>query len=279
MEIVNVEQAQAWDGHEGDLWTEHADRYDRASAPIRTWFNAAGVITATDDVLDIGCGTGRSTRDAARLAPDGSALGLDLSARMLELARARSKADGLDNVRFVQGDAQVHPFEPAAHDLAMSSFGAMFFNDARAAFANIGTALRPGGRLAVLAWRGLADNEWLQTLRDALAAGRDLPVPPAEGPSPFSLSEPARVRTLLEDAGYHDVDLTPIDEPLDLGKDAADAYAFAETMGMFEGLTHDLEGDTLAGATAALRGALERSETPDGVLLGSGAWLITATRP
>ena len=96
--------------------------------------------------------------------------GLDLSTRMLELARQRSADEGLDNVTFVRGDAQVFPFEPAAFDVAMSSFGAMFFNDPVAAFTNIGGAVRPGGTLAMLAWRTLPENDWLMSLRAALAA-------------------------------------------------------------------------------------------------------------
>ena len=137
IEIANPEQAAAWDGHEGDNWTEHADHYDRAG--LRRWarFLDAGLIAERDAVLDIGCGTGRSTRDVARIATQGSALGIDLSARMLQLARQRSVAEGLPNVTFAQGDAQVYPFTDEHFDVAISSFGAMFFNDPVTAFSNI----------------------------------------------------------------------------------------------------------------------------------------------
>ena len=97
-------------------------------------------------------------------------------------ARAVAAAEGLPNVRFEQADAQVHPFDRRACDLVMSSFGAMFFADAIAAFTNIGGAMHPGGRLGLLVWRDLAENEWLTAIRGALAAGRDLPTPPVGAP-------------------------------------------------------------------------------------------------
>jgi ubiquinone/menaquinone biosynthesis C-methylase UbiE len=184
--IVNTEQAAAWDGHEGDVWSEHADRYEAVVGGIWKVFLDEQPIIDGDHVLDIGCGTGKSTRDAARLTPAGRAVGMDLSARMLKCARHRSAAEGLTSIEFHQADAQVHPFATGAFDLAISSFGAMFFNDPVAAFANIGTGLRPGGRIALLAWRELARNPWLTLLREALALGRDLPEPPTGVPGPLT---------------------------------------------------------------------------------------------
>ena len=278
MEIANVEQAAAWDGHEGEVWTEHADRYDRAS--WRHWqrFLDAGLVKGDDDVLDIGCGTGKATRDVARLAAGGSALGVDLSAVMLGRARQQSEAAGLTNIVFEQGDAQVHPFEADAFDVAMSNFGCMFFNDPVAAFTNVGRGVRSGGRLALMAWRELDRNEWLMELRGALAMGRELPIPPPDAPTPFALADPDRVRGILGQAGYADVAFQPIDEPIEVGRDVDDAYAFTQTMGIVEGLSHDLDVDAKAEAMDNIRKLLAAHETSDGVLLGSAAWLITASR-
>jgi SAM-dependent methyltransferase len=278
MEIANVEQAAAWDGHEGEVWTEHADRYDRAS--WRHWqrFLDAGVIKGDDDVLDIGCGTGKATRDVARVAAGGTAQGIDLSAIMLRRAREQSEAAGLTNITFEQGDAQVHPFSHDAFDVAMSSFGCMFFNDPIAAFANIGRGVRAGGTLALLVWRELHRNEWLMELRHALAMGRDLPMPPPEAPTPFALADPDRVRGILREAGYSDVAFEPIDEQIEIGRDVDDAYAFTQAMGIVEGLSHDLDDGARAEAMDNIHKLLARHETSNGVLLGSSAWLITARR-
>ncbi len=277
--IVNVEMAAAWNGHEGDSWTEHAERYEAAASRIWSVFLDSRPIAEGDHVLDIGCGTGKSTREAALLAAPGHALGVDLSARMLGHARRRSAAEGIENVAFEQADAQVHPFDHAVFDVAISSFGAMFFADPVAAFANIGGALRPGGRLAILAWRDLARNQWLNVLREALAIGRTLPEPPPSMPGPFGLADADHVHRILDAAGFEGIDLQAVDEPVELGTDADDAFSFVRTMGIVEGLTQDLDENARARALDQVYRALVEHQSDEGVLLGSSAWLIGARRP
>ena len=276
--IANVEQAAAWDGPEGAHWAEHADRYEHAGWRHQARFDEAGLIGASDRVLDIGCGTGKSTRNAARQAAQGSALGVDLSAVMLERGRERAAAEGLTNVEFLQADAQVHPFETGAFDVAISSFGCMFFGDPVAAFANIGAALTADGRLALYAWREIARNEWVSEIRNALAVGRQLPEPPPDAPTPFSLADPERVQRIFGSAGFTDIDLIPVDEPLEFGADADDAYGFMSQVGIVHGLTQELDDAKKAEAMHALRTMIEAHATADGVLLGTSAWLITARR-
>lgn len=278
MVIANDEMAKAWNGEEGDRWTEYADRYDAAGAGYWRRFLDADLISVADRVLDIGCGTGQSTRDVARIATSGSALGVDLSSQMLELASQRGHAERLTNVDFLQADAQVHPFEEQAFDAVISRFGAMFFSDRTAAFHNIGRALRPGGRLALLAWRGLADNEWLVAIRDALAAGRDLPVPPLGGPGPFGLADPDGVRAVLASTGFDDVDLTEINEPTRFGDDAEHAWSFVRTMGPVKGLSEGLDEPVRLAAHDTLRRVLAAHESSAGVQFAGSAWLITARR-
>lgn len=278
MTIANVEMAKAWDGDEGDDWTRDADHYDAAAARFRQRFLDADLIRSDDRVLDIGCGTGQSSRDAAQIARSGSVLGVDLSARMLELARERSRAQGVLNTQFVQADAQVHPFDEASFDIAISRFGGMFFADRTAAFRNIATGIHPGGRLAFLAWRSLAENEWLVAIRGALAAGRSLPAPPDGAPGPFGLADADSFGPELGAAGFDDISFTALDEPIRLGTDAADASSFLTNSGMVRGLTQSLDEATREQALARLRQTLESHESVDGVLMGSAAWLITARR-
>jgi SAM-dependent methyltransferase len=197
---------------------------------------------------------------------------------MLAYAREHSTAEGLANVEYVQADAQIYPFDENAFDIAISSFGAMFFSDPVAAFTNIGNAVRRGGRLALLAWRELARNEWLMALRDALAVGRQLPMPPPEAPTPFALADPERVRGILAAAGHEDVGFEPIDEPIEFGTDADDAFAFMRTLGIVEGLTQDLDDAGRADALAELHKTVVAHAGADGVLFGTSAWLITARR-
>lgn len=276
-EIANVEMAKAWDGEEGERWARHADRYERAARRYWQHFLDRDFVSASDRVLDIGCGNGKSSRDLGRLAPSGSVLGVDLSSRMLQHARERSSEEGLTNVRFEQGDVQIHDFETGAFDLAVSSFGAMFFDDPVAAFSNVAGALRHGGRLVLLTWREFAANEWLSVIRDALAVGRSFPDPPSGHPGPFGLADPEEVKRILGEAGFAEIGLDPVDEPIELGTDVEDAFQFVSTMGIVGGLTQDLDEEGRARALETVRTALADHCTQDGVLLSGAAWLITAT--
>lgn len=274
---ANAEMLALWDGPEGDHWADNAERYEATNAAYERTLLAVLDLGADSTVLDIGCGTGVMSVEAGRIATQGSVLGVDLSSRMLARARSVAAAEGLDHVQFAQADAQVHPFVESAYDVATSSFGGMFFADPVAAFANIRRGLRPGGSLAMLAWRDLPSNGWLVELRSALAAGRDLPTPPPGAQGPFSLADPSIATGRLEAAGFGDVRLSPLDEPMCFGRDADDAYSFLLTFGITRGLTHDLDADSRMGALAAMRNLLEKHETSDGVLLDSAAWLIEAT--
>ena len=184
---------------------------------------------------------------------------------MLDRAREQARAEGLVNVRFERVDAQVHPFPSDTFHVAVSCFGAMFFADPINAFANIARSLRPDGRLGLLAWRELAANEWLVAIRTALAAGRDLAVPPAGLPGPFGLADARRVDEVLSRAGFADIHLDPVDAPMRFGIDVDDAFAFVSTLGIVRGLLHDLEADTARAALDALRLTLAEHETADGV--------------
>jgi SAM-dependent methyltransferase len=276
MVIANVDMAAAWDGAEGEHWAAHADRYEATAPGYWRALLAAVAIERDAAILDIGCGTGQSTREAARVASSGTVVGVDLSARMLEHARTAANAEGLANVRFEQADAQVHPFPPGAFDLALSVFGAMFFADPAAAFANIDRALRPGGGLALLAWRGLEHNEWVAAIREALSLGRELPTPPVGAPGPFGLADRSSTQRVLSDAGFVDVGFDEVTEAIRLGDDADDAFSFVATFGITRGLTQDLDSARKAAALDALHATLAEHETHDGVLFGGSAWLIRA---
>lgn len=273
----NNEQLRAWDGGEGAYWAEHADRFDRSVAGHHERLLAAASFTVADRVLDIGCGTGQTTRDAARAAVHGSALGVDLSAQMLDHARRRASAEGLANVSFQQADAQIHPFATGSFDVAISRTGAMFFGDPHAAFANIGRSMTHGGRLVLVAWQPPATNEWIREISGALAAGRDRPVPPADAPGPFSLSDPIRVRTLLTGAGFTDVDLEGVAAPMWFGNDADDAQRFV--LGLMGWMLDAHDEADRARAVDGLSRTMAAHETAEGVVFGSATWIIRATRP
>ncbi len=278
--MTNEEQARYWNGDEAEHWLVHEERYERMLAPFTDHLLTSAAIGRADRVIDIGCGTGSTTRAAGRVAIEGEALGVDLSAAMLRQAARRAQEEGLTNVRFEHGDAQVHRLTPGAGDVALSRFGVMFFADPAAAFANIARGLRPGGRLVFVCWQNLADNEWIVV--PGAAAARHVALPPLDDPTasgPFSLSERDRIAAVLRAAALSDVAIEPIAEPLWMGPDVVGTVAFLKSTGIWNSLLRDADPPTVARVSEAVQAALEPYVTPDGLLLGSRAWLVTASRP
>jgi SAM-dependent methyltransferase len=277
----NTEQARAWDGDEGRYWADHAEEFDAALRAYQPTFMSAAALRVGHAVLDVGCGTGQCSVEAAQQVTGGEeggrVLGVDLSEAMLEVARDRARRVGLVDLTFLKADAQVHPFAPESFDTVIGRTSAMFFGDPAQGFANLFTALRPGGRLVLLVWQPLERNEWLHAILGALTAGRPLPLPPPGGPGPFALSQPARVRELLAAAGFSDVDLRGLERPMYFGPTAEDATAFMH--GLNAWMLRDLGEQDRAHALDALSQVMRDHQGERGVELGSAMWLVTASRP
>jgi SAM-dependent methyltransferase len=272
--VVNVEQAAAWNGYEGQHWAAHQDRYDAVNEEFNGPLLAAARIAPGERILDVGCGNGQLTRLAGAQAGDtGHATGVDLSGPMLQRATASTAAS---NVTYEQGDAQVHPFPEAAYDVMLSRFGIMFFSDPVAAFGNIHRAVRPGGRLAFLCMRGMADHE-LGAVLAAMAP--HLPGAATDGPGhggPTSFADPADVDRVLTAAGFRDVTAVATDASQVWGRDARDAAEFIVGWGP---IRHMLAGRDPEPARDAAAGALRPFEDGDAVRLRGAAWLVQAVRP
>ncbi|MEU4979083.1 methyltransferase domain-containing protein [Streptomyces sp. NPDC021969] len=279
-DIVNTEQAQAWNGPEGAHWARNQDRWNAVNEGFNEPLLDAAGITAGARVLDLGCGSGQTTRRAALRAPRGHALGLDLSGPMLAEARSRAEREGVANVSFAQGDAQVHPFDAGAFDAAVSRYGVMFFADPVAAFGNIGRALRPGGRLAFVCPADAALNDWvtaMASLRDVLPVG-DFGQPGL--PGMFSLAAPDRIGDVLTTAGFADIDVNQVQAYGTWGRDAEDAADFLLGTGPGRYLVDLADPTARARARRILTDHLRAYEAKDGtVRLLSTSWLVTATRP
>jgi SAM-dependent methyltransferase len=273
---ANLGQLRAWDGTEGAFWASRAASFDRSVARYQQPLLDAALLRPADRVLDIGCGTGQTSRDVARRVPDGSVLGVDLSAAMLDVARRAAALEGLSNVSFLQADAQVHAFPAEFLDVVVSRTGCTFFADPVAAFANVGAAVVPGGRVALLVWRSPAENEWFQQIVAAFLAGRPVPVPPPGSPGPFAFAEPDRIRAVLRAAGYAHVEIRGLAEPMWFGADADDAVGFIH--GVAGWMLDGQDDAARAGALAALRRSAEAHLSDAGVEFGSATWLVTARR-
>jgi ubiquinone/menaquinone biosynthesis C-methylase UbiE len=252
--------------------------YDAELRLLNDALRHAYEIGPADRVLDIGCGAGQTTRDAARLAGDGWALGVDISKGMIERARSLAEAEGIRNVTFEHADAQDHRFPAGRFDLAISRFGTMFFREPIAAFSNIGRATRPAGRLLLMVWQRHERNEWSVSIERALAGTVGSPVRGRTAPDHFSLADPAIVEGILAEAGFTDITFADVHEPVFYGRDVDAALAwvrgFASTKQVVDGL--DPAGAELA--LERLRTTLAEHAREDGVWFDSRAWIVKARR-
>ncbi|MHA1152028.1 MAG: class I SAM-dependent methyltransferase [Alphaproteobacteria bacterium] len=237
-----------------------------------------------DRVVDVGCGFGDTAIELAkRVGSKGSVLGIDCCEAFLEAARNDAAAAGIDNVEFVNADVQFYPFE-GDFDFCFSRFGTQFFENPVAGLKSMRRALKPGGTMTMIVWRGIEDNPWLGMAKEIVL--RFLP-PPGEdgrscGPGPFSMAGQDMVTKQLEIAGYTGIEFERVDAPLMVGNSPDDAVGFQLALGpageVFREAGEEAEKQR-AEITAALLAELSRYETDEGVVLPSSSWVITARNP
>jgi SAM-dependent methyltransferase len=279
--MPNTEQMDYWNGAGGQHWIAEQARYDEMNAEFGARVVAALAPQPGDRVLDVGCGNGALTLAVApRVAPEGYAVGLDISRPMLEVARERAQAARLGNAIFEQADAQTHQLEEASFDGIVSRFGLMFFADPDAAFANLARSLRRGGRIVFTCWQDPLANEWLMVPAGAALAHVPLPDLGVAGEAgPFSLADPDRVRSILTRSGFAHVTVDDLRCPMRMGPTVEDTVSFMQRTDMAAALMADVTDEVAAAAWAAVREALAPYAGPDGVVLRGASWLVTANRP
>ena len=277
---ANPSQFEAWNGVSGLRWVATADARDRVLAPVADVLLEAAAPEPGMHVVDIGCGCGATTlMTADRIGSAGSVVGIDLSAPMLDVARRRAQAEGAVNASFVQGDAQTHTFEPGSADLVISRFGTMFFADSEAAFTNIGTTLRAGGRLCIATWQPLVANEWLAVPGAAILRHTELPETAPDQPGMFAQSDPYFVSATLAAAGFADITLDATAVELTFGATVDEAVEYLADSGHGRMLLETIpEGAARDAALADVHDALVAHHDDAGVRLGGAIWLVTATR-
>jgi len=274
----NHAQIEYWNGPRGDFWVKEQELRDHELAFFGESLLRAAAVMPGESIVDVGCGCGTtSLAIAASVGPEGAVVGVDVSKQML--ARAAERARGLPQARFELADAASYPFDGSAH-LVLSRFGVMFFDDPRAAFANLRRALRPNGRLVLVCWRSLAENAWMnvvfEAVRPIVSSAR--PTPPPEAPGPLAFADEARVRSILEGAGFVEVSFDPLDHPMPLGGNhgldaaAADALTLGPTSRLLVDATEEERREALSAAKVALL-PYAKGEV---VELAGAAWLVRA---
>jgi SAM-dependent methyltransferase len=274
--FVNIEQAEFW-SKLAPTWLELEDRLEEvAGLPGRLAMDRLQLLHG-QRVVDLGCGSGRTTLElASRVGPGGEVVGVDIAAEMLARGRERAAQFGAGNVEFVQADVQVHDLGEARFDAAYSRFGVMFFADPVAAFANVRRALRPGGVLSFVSWQSVFDNEWMLIPGAAVATvtGSLPPMPGPEEPGPFSLADPARVRAVLDAAGFGSVVITPHADHVVISEDRIPEVARTNVRagGVSQAL-QEADDQTRQRALAAIEEAL-RARLQDGQVRASRGVLL-----
>ena len=237
-----------------------------------------------DRVLDVGCGFGDTAIQLARrVGPSGSVLGIDCCAVFLETARKDAAAAGVDNIAFIEGDAQLYPFEPE-YDFCFSRFGAMFFENPVVGLKNMRRALKPGGTMTMIVWRAIEDNPWLGLPKEIVL--KFLP-PSGEdartcGPGPFSMANQEMVTKQLEIAGYDGIEFERIDAPLMVGDSPEDAVGFQLAVGPAGEVYREAGAEAKrrhGEIEAALLTELGRYANAEGIVMDSSSWKITARNP
>jgi SAM-dependent methyltransferase len=280
MSSSNVGQEEYWNGPTTRNWSERHEPIDKVFAGLTQIAMDVAAPQPGERVIDIGCGSGTTVLQvAARVGPQGHVLGADIAQRSVEKARKRLAAAGLRQAEVMLADASTHAFSPASFDLIFSRFGVMFFADPTAAFANVRKALKPGGRLALAAFRAREENRWVV---EPTAAVRDL-LPPLKMPGPeepgqFAWADPARVHRILEGAGFQDVALAPRDPDMILAGagDAAGAADFAMQLGPAAQAMLNASPQQREQVRSRLEEFFKSKDSSRGIVLPGAIWLVTA---
>ena len=266
-DTANSEMSEYWNDRAGPNWVNFQQQLDGQIRILGEKAMDQAAIKAGQKVLDIGCGCGDSALELARR--------VDLSAPMLDHA-------GLEpalNLDFEQVDAQTSEFPPAACDHIFSRFGVMFFDQPVAAFGNMRGALKATGRLSFVCWRALDENPWMSIgIEVALqfVAPPD-PIPPG-APGPFALAAPNRAREILEQAGYSDISVAPLDQGIYLSGPGTVAEAAALTchLGPVARVLADADADTKRAVEEALVTTFTPYHDGTGVRMASACWIVSA---
>jgi SAM-dependent methyltransferase len=273
---ANADQIAYWNGAPGEKWVKNQQVMDASLADATAGLLPLAAIKPGERVLDIGCGSGEISLLAADAVGDaGQMTGVDVSRPLLALARKR--AQGRGNLRFVEADAATHPFAPE-HDLLISRFGVMFFDDPMGAFANLRRAAKPGGRLAFICWRPMAENEYAaMPFEIAKPLMPPLPLADPYAPGPFALADGDRLRAILAGAGFSDIAIARHDGLMPMGGTAEQAGVQATSLGPTARALRNFDDGVRARVLATVTDAFRAWPKTDGMITCRIAcWLVAA---
>jgi SAM-dependent methyltransferase len=275
-QLKDEDQAKRWNGSAGCAWVEAQQMLDRTLQPFEDLLVAEITASGARRVLDVGCGTGSTTRAAARSLGAGSvAVGIDISEQMIDAARRLARQEG-SHATFVCDDAQKHAFGEQKFDLLISRFGTMFFEDSVRAFVNLRSAAAAGCTLRSIVWRSPAENAFMTTAERAAA-----PLLPnlqprrPDAPGQFGFADERRVRSILKDSGWSDIDMRPIDLVCTLPE--KELLLYGTRFGPVGIALQEADEPTRARVAAAVRAAFDPYVHGPEVRFAAACWMMIAT--
>ncbi|MBS05266.1 MAG: SAM-dependent methyltransferase [Gammaproteobacteria bacterium] len=271
----NQDQIEFWDGDAGSKWSDYQTQMDAMLGPL----GLAGIdILAPANgarVLDVGCGCGDTS---LVLAERGTQVtGVDVSGPMLARARDRAATRGLD-VSFRQADASSAVFD-APFDHVFSRFGVMFFADPTRAFAHIRSQLAPNGSVTFVCWRAAQENPWISEPTAAVFKHVPRPdeAPDPLAPGPFAFAGKVRVSGILQDAGFANVEVAPLDLDLTVGRTVDEAMLFVSEIGPASRLLVGQTPDVVARVKDELTTLMGDRMGDGGIRMAAACWIVSAS--
>lgn len=273
---IDADMLAFWNGTGGHTWVARQQHTDITLAPVTDALLAFAAPRAGERVVDIGCGCGAPTLEFARaVGPSGRVAALDISGPMLAEGERRARAAGIANIDWRQADPATAALDE--YDLLTSAFGVMFFGDRVAAFANMRRGAAPGARMALVCWRTLAENPWMEVPMAAVAQHlppRPKPVPNA--PGMFAFADPEHVTAVLTASGWAPPRFEKLDIDLDIaaGRGLDEAVVQSTQIGAVNSWLRNQPAEIVAAAVASLRETLAPYADGASVRLPGAMWLI-----
>ncbi len=277
-EEINADMLAFWNGEGGRIWVARQAHTDVTLTPVTDALLAFAAPRAGERVVDIGCGCGAPTLEFARaVGPSGRVTGLDISGPMLSEGERRASAAGVANINWRQDDPATAELDE--YDLLTSAFGVTFFGDRVAAFANMRRGAAPDARMALVCWRALAENPWMEAPMAAVA--RHLPPRPKPAPNApgmFAFADPEHVAEVLTAAGWTPPRFQKLDIDLDIaaGRGLEEAVAQSTKIGAVNSWLRNQPEEVVSAAVASLREELEPYAQGATVRLPAAMWLISS---
>lgn len=272
---ITDDQSALWNGSAGHGWVDAQALIDPMFKPFEAMLVAAVTNQSKKNVLDIGCGTGGTTLAVAQhLDANASCVGIDISVPMIAAAQIRADREAAP-ARFICADAQTYNFAPKTFDLIISRFGVMFFADSVQAFANLRRAARDEAELRFIAWRNAEENPFMITAERAAAPLLpDMPARRPNEPGQFAFADREHVLQILEQSGWVDIDIQPIDVTCSLP--ARELVAYLTQLGPLGRHLQGADEQALERVMAAVLPAFQPYVHGAEVRYNAACWMVVA---